>query len=68
MREWPPLDQVFYCAIQAVRAPTGGDVRGCWCHPCFSEGKEGLVQLDGSIVPKRELDKRKNGEEVGHPP
>lgn len=59
---------MFYCAKQAVRTPTGGDVRGCWCHPCFSEAKEGLVQLDGSTVVKRELEKRKNGEEVSPSP
>ncbi len=52
--------QVYYYNKQAQRT----EVRGCWCHSCWNEAKEGLVQLDGSTVPKKDLDKRKNDEEV----
>ena len=54
------LAQVYYYNKQARRT----EVRGCWCHSCWNEAKEGLVQLDGSTVPKKDLDKRKNDEEV----
>ena len=55
-----PVRQVYYYNKQAQRT----EVRGCWCHSCWNEAKEGLVQLDGSTVPKKDLDKRKNDEEV----
>ena len=55
-----PARQVYYYNKQAQRT----EVRGCWCHSCWNEAKEGLVQLDGSTVPKKDLDKRKNDEEV----
>ena len=56
----PGATQVYYYNKQAQRT----EVRGCWCHSCWNEAKEGLVQLDGSTVPKKDLDKRKNDEEV----
>ena len=58
-----PPRQVYYYNKQAQRT----EVRGCWCHSCWNEAKEGLVQLDGSTVPKKDLDKRKNDEEVRRP-
>ncbi len=39
-------------------------MKGHWCHACLSEAREGLTQMDGSIVRKADLTKRKNDEEV----
>jgi hypothetical protein len=41
------------------------EVKGHWCHACYSEAREGLTQMDGSTVRKTDLNKRKNDEEVG---
>lgn len=40
------------------------EVKGHWCHACYSEARDGLTQMDGSTVRKADLNKRKNDEEV----
>ncbi len=52
--------QVFYTTT--ARA---SEVKGHWCHACYSEARDGLTQMDGSTVRKTDLNKRKNDEEVG---
>lgn len=52
--------QVFYTTT--ARA---SEVKGHWCHACYSEARDGLTQMDGSTVRKADLNKRKNDEEVG---
>ena len=51
--------QVFYTTT--ARA---SEVKGHWCHACYSEARDGLTQMDGSTVRKADLNKRKNDEEV----
>jgi E1A/CREB-binding protein len=51
--------QVFYTTT--ARA---SEVKGHWCHACYSEARDGLTQMDGSTVRKTDLNKRKNDEEV----
>ena len=54
-----PTVQVFYTTT--ARA---SEVKGHWCHACYSEARDGLTQMDGSTVRKTDLNKRKNDEEV----
>ena len=45
--------------------PAHNEIKGVWCHPCYTEIKSELVPLDGFNIRKAELEKRKNEDEVG---
>ncbi|GAB4815528.1 hypothetical protein N2152v2_002574 [Parachlorella kessleri] len=51
-------NQVFYCT------PAGHEIKGSWCHTCYTDIKTDRLELDGFVVRKAELEKRKNDDEV----
>ena len=51
---------MFYCT------PAGHEIKGSWCHTCYTDIKADRLELDGFVVRKAELEKRKNDDEVSH--
>ncbi len=49
---------MFYCT------PAGHEIKGSWCHTCYTDIKTDRLELDGFVVRKAELEKRKNDDEV----
>ncbi|KAK9824572.1 hypothetical protein WJX72_011411 [[Myrmecia] bisecta] len=52
-------NQVYYCTPLKK-----SEVKGYWCHPCYTEHKGDRIDLDGTLIRKLELEKRKNDEEM----
>lgn len=50
---------MYYCLPQAKN-----EVKGFWCHGCYSEYKGDFIDLEGNHLQKELLDKRKNSDEV----
>lgn len=50
--------QTFYASSAKA------DLRGYWCHPCYTETKSEYLDVEGQQVKKEFLDKRKNDEEL----
>lgn len=54
--EW--CSQIYYVAKNKT------DVKGHWCHGCYTDCKQESMEFDGQQVKKGELEKKKNDEEV----
>ena len=66
----PPALYCYGCGQRIKRSqvyhgmPLAHELKGVWCHPCFTDIKSDLMPLEGWTVRKAELEKRKNDVEV----
>lgn len=66
--EPPPI----YCTLCGARIKRNamyytsgsGDTRNCFCIPCYNEPRGDTIEVDGNIIPKAKMEKKKNDEDT----